>query len=259
MTWDTFIGKPLAAGAFPVDNPPVSVLPNKGLARVPRPVRTPSPANNYNNNPVDWAQLSPDQLLQACAQPDSTAAWEEFMRRYHSVLTSAAVRVANRWGQRSSGETDDIVQEIYLRLCADRGRILTSFHESRPEAVFGYLKVVATNLARDCYRKRSAAKRNVGVTASLDEVGDVPAAGTDIERQFTLIEIDELLVRQTQSDTGERDRMIFRMYYSHGMTAQAIAELPGAGLSAKGVEGVLHRVTTAIRRSIGPAQGTGAS
>jgi len=206
---------------------------------------------------VDWAQLSPDQLLQACALPGSTLAWEEFMRRYHPVLTAAAVRVANRWGERSPGETDDIVQEIYLRLCADRGRILTSFQESRPEAVYGYLKVVATNLARDCYRKRSAAKRSAGLTASLDDVADVPAPGNDIERAFTLAEVDELLIRNTQTDTGTRDRTIFRLYYRQGMTAQAIANMPGSGLTAKGVEGVLHRVTTAIRRSIGKAQGSG--
>jgi len=237
----------------PKASPDASALRNKGLGR---PVRTPDPTNDYNN-PVDWAQLSPDQLLQACALPGSTQAWEEFMRRYHQVLTAAAVRVANRWGQRSPGETDDIVQEIYLRLCADRGRILTSFQESRPEAVFGYLKVVATNLARDCYRKRSAAKRSAGLTASLDEIPDVAAPGNDTERAFTLAEIDELLIRNTQTDTGTRDRAIFRMYYRQGMTAQAIADTPGAGLTAKGVEGVLHRVTTAIRRSITRAQGSG--
>ena len=181
------------------------------------------------------------------------------MRRYHGVLTAAAVRVSNRWGQTSSGETDDVVQEIYLKLCADRARILTGFQESRPEAVFGYLKVVATNLARDCFRKRLAAKRSTVMTASLDEVGDVAAPGNDVERQFTLAEIDALLIRHTQTETAKRDRAIFRLYYGQGMTAQSIADLPGAGLTAKGVEGVLHRVTTAIRRSIAPAQGTGAS
>ncbi len=179
------------------------------------------------------------------------------MRRYHSVLTAAASRVSNRWGQGSSDEIDDIVQEIYLRLCADSARILTSFKESRPEAVFGYLKVIATNLAHDFFRKRSAAKRGAWRTASLDEVGDVAAPGDDIERHLTLAKIDELLWGHTQTESGARDRNIFRLYYRQGMTAQAIAELPGIGLSPKGVEGVLHRITKVIRQTIEHTQGIG--
>ena len=180
------------------------------------------------------------------------------MRRYHAVLTGAAVRVSNRWGQGSPAEVDDVVQEIYLKFCADGARILTSFHESRPEAVFGYLKVVATNVARDWFRKGLAAKRSVGLTENLDEADNVAAPGNDVERQLTLAEVDELLIRHTQTETGSRDRAIFRLYYKQGMTARAIADLPGTGLSAKGVEGVLHRITALIRRSINPAQGTGA-
>jgi RNA polymerase sigma factor (sigma-70 family) len=179
------------------------------------------------------------------------------MRRYHAVLSAAATRVSNQWGKGSSDEIDDVMQEIYLGLCADRARILISFEETRAEAVFGYLKVVATNLAHDFFRKRSAAKRGARHTASLDESGDVAARGDDFERQLTLAKVDEVLVTHTQTENGARDRTIFRLYYRHGMTALEIAELPGVGLSAKGVEGVLHRITKTIRQTLAQAQGIG--
>jgi RNA polymerase sigma-70 factor (ECF subfamily) len=227
-----------------------------GTARRQKPSATRTPANNYNV-PIDFVDLPPDQLLQACALPGSSGAWEEFMRRYHPVLTAAAIRVSNSWGTGSPDEIDDVVQEIYLKLCAGQARILTSFEETRPEAVFGYLKVVATNTARDYFRKRSATKRQASQTMSLDEMGDVAAPGNEIERQLTFAEVDKLLLHHTQTETGARDRGIFVLYYRHGMTAQAVANLPGVGLSPKGVEGVLQRLTKAIRQTIAKAQESG--
>jgi RNA polymerase sigma-70 factor, ECF subfamily len=197
--------------------------------------------------------------MQACAQSESTGAWEEFMRRYHLVLTTAAIRVSRQWGRGGSDEIDDIVQEIYLRLCADHARILTSFRDSRPEAMFGYLKVVGTNIAHDFFRRRSAAKRGSEKTARVEEAAAIPAPFHDMERQLSLVEIDQMLLVQTeQKNNGTRDRAVFRLYYRHGLTAQAIAELPGIGLNSKGVEGVLHRLTRAIRHAFGEVQGLGA-
>ena len=176
------------------------------------------------------------------------------MRRFHALLTSAAIRVSHRWGTGTAQEIDDIVQEIYLKLCADRARVFAHFKSATPDAVFGYLKVVATNLAHDYFRKRSASKRGAWQTASLDEVRDVAGKSSDIEQQLAIAEVDKLLLSHTQNENGSRDRGIFRLYYQHGMTAQAIAGLPGVGLSQKGVEAVLHRLTKAIRQTLQPKQ-----
>jgi RNA polymerase sigma-70 factor (ECF subfamily) len=181
------------------------------------------------------------------------------MRRYHPLLSATAVRVSRQWGRGGPDEIDDIVQEIYLRMCADRARILTNFRDPRPEAMFGYLKVVATNIAHDFFRRRSAAKRGAEKTTSVEEAAHLPAPLQDMERQLSLMEIDEMLKEHTKKkDNGSRDRAVFRLYFRHGLTAQAIADLPGIGLNPKGVEGVLHRLTKAIRQGFGDAQGLGA-
>jgi RNA polymerase sigma-70 factor, ECF subfamily len=240
MVWDdpVTISRLLAVGAAKVSS------------------KQPQTAKDYNDREM-WTDVAPDQLLRACAGPSSRDAWEEFMRRYHSLILAAATRVSSQWGSGASDQIDDVVQEIYLGLCANQARILTSFEEDRPEAIYGYLKVVATNLARDVFRKRSAAKRGEHLTARFEESSEVPAPNNDLERRLTLAKVDEVLLSQTQTENGKRDRIIFRMYYLYGMTAQEIAELPGIGLTAKGVEGVLHRITKVIRQTFAQAQGIG--
>ena len=207
---------------------------------------------------MNWPELPPDRLLEACAKPTVGGAWEEFMRRYHPVITSAALRVSRRWGTGSSGEIDDVVQEIYLKLCADGGRILGSFRASQPEAVFGYVKVVATNIAHDFFRHQSAAKRGVLQTVSLAESNAQASLPDRMERRLNLAQLDRLLTALTQNENGARDRAIFRLYFRQGMTAQAISELPGVSLNAKGVEGVLYRLTRALRKVISNPQEMGA-
>jgi RNA polymerase sigma-70 factor (ECF subfamily) len=208
---------------------------------------------------VDWPSFPPDRLAQACAQAGSAEAWEEFMRRYHPVITAAAVRASRQWGQGFASEIDDIVQEIYLRICGDGARLLTNFRNPRPEAMFGYMKVVATNIAHDYFRKKTAAKRGARSTSSTEVVGDIPAPFRDLTRQISLAEIDRVLLNHTeQSENGRRDRIVFQLYYRQGFTSQAISELPGIELNSKGVEGVLHRLTKAIRAAIGQTQEMGA-
>jgi RNA polymerase sigma-70 factor (ECF subfamily) len=167
--------------------------------------------------------------------------------------------VSRQWGRGAASEIDDIVQEIYLRLCANQARILTGFRDPRPEAMFGYIKVVATNIAHAVFRHRSAAKRGSGRVVSVTEAADLSGPFADMDRRLSLSEIDEALRVQTENrENGKRDRTVFRLYYRVGLTALAISEMPGIGLNLKGVEGVLHRLTKAIRQAFGQAQGLGA-
>jgi RNA polymerase sigma factor (sigma-70 family) len=181
------------------------------------------------------------------------------MRRYHSVIMTAAVRVSRHWGEGSPPEIDDVVQEIYLKFYADRARVLAGFHSPVPEAIFGFIKVVATNTARDFFRHKTAGKRGVSQTQGLTGIAEKIGFTNDVERRITLSEINKLLLAKTQNETGVRDRAIFQFYYRDGMTAQAISQLPGIGLNPKGVEGVLHRLTKTIRESVADSQEMGAS
>jgi RNA polymerase sigma-70 factor (ECF subfamily) len=195
-----------------------------------------------------------DQLIRFCATSGNRPAWEEFMRRYHAVITSAAIRVAQQWGGGGSDEEiDDVIQEIYLKIYADRGRLFTTFQSVHADAIFGFVKVVATNAARDFFRSKTAQKRGGNLTEPLDETADRIQQHCGLDRTVNLIEIYRMVEEHTRHENGPRDRAIFDLYYREGLTAEAISKVPGITLNPKGVEAVLHRITKAIRATVSNA------
>jgi DNA-directed RNA polymerase specialized sigma24 family protein len=70
-----------------------------------------------------------------------------------------------------------------------------------------------------------------------------------MRRSVLLSELDRKL-RSAPDVFGERDRALFWLYYLQGLTAEEIARLPVVGLTAKGVESVLRRVTRWLREEI---------
>jgi len=208
---------------------------------------------------VDWAELDARELILECAKPDNTAAWSEFIRRYHPLIRAAAATVARRWGQSALGERDDLIQEIYLKLCAHGARALQSAREMTADAVPAYLKVVAVNAAHDYFRARAAQRRGGASTEPMSERHEARAAAPPkMEERVILRQLDDILDRQTQLENGARDRAIFRLHYREGMTAKEIAAMPGIDLSIKGVEAVIHRLTARIHEELA-VQGTARS
>ena len=51
-------------------------------------------------------------------------------------------------------------------------------------------------------------------------------------------------------DPLQRNREIFWLHYRAGLSARAIADLPEIGLTAKGVESVIMRVTKELRERL---------
>jgi RNA polymerase sigma-70 factor (ECF subfamily) len=175
------------------------------------------------------------------------------MRRFHRIIAITAARTARRWGVVSSEVVNDLTQEAYLRLCVDGARVLCEFDSSHPEAIFGFLKVVTANVANDYFKRQRAGKRGGRQASERLEDGDrasgaAAAAGpASMERAVLLKEVDACLRALAPEETADRDRMIFWLYYRQGLTAKEIAELPLAGLSVKGVESTLHRLTQLVR------------
>jgi RNA polymerase sigma-70 factor (ECF subfamily) len=148
------------------------------------------------------------------------------------------------------------VQETYLKLCADKCRLLREFAVQHPEAVAGYIKTIAINLAHDYFKSLHSQKRGSGETAQSIEDVEPQAQSWGlggqhaIEREVLLREIDRCLETCSESPDKERDRLIFWLYYQQGMSAKAIAALPTVGLTAKGVESTIFRLTRLVREHI---------
>jgi len=208
---------------------------------------------------MDYASLSPEELILACRRTDDAAAWGEFVRRFHRLIATVALRVARRWGEPSPQQIDDLVQETYLKLCADNFRMLRGFKSRHPDAFYGYLKVVTANLVHDHFKAARSSKRGSGtieiavdeqVQSAPDSLGAASAAKNS-ERGILLREVDDALSRVAAGPHLERDRRLFWLYYRVGLTADAIAGLRFIGLSTKGVESSLLRLTRLLREEIG--------
>src|SRR4051812_44535013 len=97
-----------------------------------------------------------EELIGQCAASNDHEAWQELISRIHPVIASTILRTAGRFRETSRGIAEDLIQETYLRICANGCRLLREFHADAPEAIFGYLKAVAFNVAMDHFRQRSA-------------------------------------------------------------------------------------------------------
>src|SRR3954471_10617218 len=96
--------------------------------------------------------MSAEELIQACAELGDGAAWQEFVLRFQRPISLSIVRAAYQWGAIPEQVVDDLVQETYLKLCSDRCCLLREFAVQHPEAVPGYIKTIAVNVARDHFK-----------------------------------------------------------------------------------------------------------
>jgi RNA polymerase sigma-70 factor (ECF subfamily) len=214
---------------------------------------------------MDYSALSEDDLVAACFQTGNELAWIEFVRRFQPLIARVAIRIARNWGEHSSQVVDDLVQDTYLKLCGERTSPLRNFRSAHKDALYGYIKVFTANLVQDHFKAQRSDKRGGTVVftgadseMSLDAIADPMAAACLIERDVLLQQIDSCLEAALTGPNSERDRKIFWLYYRAGLAASAIASLPTMGLTTKGVESTVGRLTRQVRRQLaaGPRVGT---
>jgi RNA polymerase sigma-70 factor (ECF subfamily) len=197
--------------------------------------------------------MESEELFRSCAATGDAAAWEEFVSRFHRLIASVVLRTARTWGEPSRNLVDDLVQDTYLKLCENRARLLRDFEPRHPEAIFGFLKVVASNVVKDHFKSAHADKRGAGHTPEpLDtaEAASLSPRGEAAERAVLLAEIERHLQRCAPGPENDHYRTIFWLYYRQGMSASAIAALPWVELTTKGVESAIFRLTRAVREQM---------
>ena len=200
--------------------------------------------------------MSPEELIRACAESNDSAAWEEFVSRFHRPISLSILRTAYQWGVTAPEVVDDLVQETYLKLCTSRCRLVREFADQHPEAIVGYIKTIAVNVARDHFKALHSQKRGSGESAQLLDDAEAQRKGTEaggqdaIERSILFGEVNHALETCSRGPDQQRDCLIFWLYYQQGMSAKAIAALPTVGLTAKGVESSIFRLTRLVREQL---------
>jgi RNA polymerase sigma-70 factor (ECF subfamily) len=201
-------------------------------------------------------RTSVNDLAKACAHSADAAEWEEFLRRCTPLASLVALRVSRMWVSAASPATvEDIVQEVFLKLCEQERRILRDFEPRGEDSFLGLLRMVSASVANDYFRRQYSEKRGGKVVTMplVEEAASMPAASdhqpAQMQRSVLHAQLDQKL-RSAPEVIGERDRALFWLYYRQGLTAEEIARLSGAGLTAKGVESALRRVAKWLRGEV---------
>jgi RNA polymerase sigma-70 factor (ECF subfamily) len=205
---------------------------------------------------MDGNRVSVNDLAKACAHSADAAEWGEFLRRCAPLASLVALRVTRLWMNGSSpAVVDDIVQEVFLKLCEQERRILRDFEPRGEDSFFGLLRIVSASVANDYFRRLNSVKRGgkVVTAALIDETAPNLASSERsaraMQNSVLLAQLDRKM-RAAPEVIGERDRSLFWLYYKQGFTAEEIAGLAGAGLTPKGVESALRRVVRWVRGEV---------
>ncbi len=208
---------------------------------------------------MNFSSLPAEELARICAEGGAREAWEEFVQRFNPLIARVVIRTARRWVQPSRQLLDDLVQDTYLKLCADNCRLLRTFEARQPDAIYGYLKTVAANVVHDHFKAAHAVKRGSGTAAVQDRpeenvMEEIPdqkePASVAMDREVLIRQIDQHLGHIVEPEELARSRLIFWLYYRSGLAASAIAKVPGVNLSTKGVESSLLRLTRSLRTAL---------
>lgn len=200
--------------------------------------------------------MSGEDLIRACADGNEDAAWEEFVSRFHRPISLSIIRTAYQWGELPQQVVDDLVQDTYLKLCTNKCRQLLEFAAHHPDAILGYVKTIAVNVAHDHFKSLHSKKRGSGEIGQIAEdanpraVPSAPGGQEAMELEVLFKQIDECIESCLEGPDRDRDRIIFWLYYQQGMTAKDIAALPTIGLSTKGVESVIVRLIRLLREQM---------
>jgi RNA polymerase sigma-70 factor (ECF subfamily) len=170
-------------------------------------------------------------------------------------IAVAARRICTLWGDPSPATVNEIVQDVFLKLCEDDRRILREMEDRGNDSFLKLIRVVTASVGTDHFRRIRAEKRGgqaeaVPLEARLEDEELLDFKATEaVEWPALMAQLDGML-RLYPETISERDINIFWLYYRQGMTAQAMSKMPGIGLSAKGVESALKRMVRQLRETI---------
>jgi DNA-directed RNA polymerase specialized sigma24 family protein len=169
-----------------------------------------------------FSGLSPVDRARRCSISGANADWELFHASFHRLISQVVTRTARRWNASWSTETEDLVQETYLKLYRQRTRLLGGLEGRQPAEVFALVKVVATNLVHDHFKRTRCCKRGgqrkhdslQSMEDGLPEIACGRWGPEAMEHRILLQQIQRCLERACESQsTARRDQTVFWLYY----------------------------------------------
>lgn len=205
-----------------------------------------------NNIHGEWFKL--DNLLHICLETGDEQQWSQFVRVSKPVIAKAVIKTVQRHAGRVFRPlVDDLVQDTYLKLCANDCRALREFRSRHDHAVYGFLRVVTVSVVEDYFRASFSQKRGAGSGhISLDLLNTIESRNSNVraqvERQLVLHNIRCLLTDRPNAPNCRRDCTIFWLYYRYGLSSKEIAKIALIDMTVKGVESTIFRLTQHLKK-----------
>ena len=130
-------------------------------------------------------------------------AWEAFVRRYAALIVAAVRGVAP-----TTGDVEDLTQDVFVRLCKDEFRLLRTYDSTRA-SLSTWITIVARSTARDGLRRRP-------ISVPIDAVPEALLKVDAVEPSQKL-KLPETLL-------SPRQREILGMLYDGEMDVAEIAQ-----------------------------------
>jgi RNA polymerase sigma-70 factor (ECF subfamily) len=154
-------------------------------------------------------------------------AWRDFVRAHAPVIYAAVRRRLTAAGR--AEDSDDVVQEVFVRLCGRDFALLRRFDPAKARLTT-YLTVIATTTAIDHLRRAKPRAK------TLD---DVPEAALAVEAvEPTRIEIPADLL-------SPRQALVMELLYRKDLDPAEAAEV--MGVDAQTVRSMHHKALTKLR------------
>jgi RNA polymerase sigma factor (sigma-70 family) len=222
--------------------------------------------------PSEAAQLSHSELVNGCANSMAEWLWEEFYRRFDPRIR---IYVRRSWRQRLSNSndlrisdeiTDDLTQNVYVRLLSDNCQALRDFKGLTNISFLAYLARIATNIVAEYFRSLLAGKRygaNLSVEYLLDEHHISQNHTQEMiyeylsenpERRYIgrllMLEITRLIKQFSHGPNRARDQRILELYFMEGFPIPQIAAIINSPLKLRSIESIIRRAQQRLFRQL---------
>lgn len=167
---------------------------------------------------------------------NETGAWDDFVRDYSSAIFGAVANTLRKSG-RNMDDSNDIAQDVFVRLCKNQMRLLKQFDATRA-GLKTWLGVIASSATIDHLRKQKAA--GVPLDELPEDVGAVKPETRDP------IRIPEGLL-------SARQALVLQMLYEKDMDAGEVAAT--LGIDSQTVRSTHHKALVKLRKHFNETDG----
>lgn len=204
-------------------------------------------------------EMTAPDLVRECGQKltDPTL-WRQFQERFQGLVFKYVMRslYIRRISDDVAGIVPDLVQEVYVRLVQNDGRVLRSFKGATEFSVRAFLARVSASVVQD-YQRQIATDKRSGQVVPIDYAkaaeisrkkwADTPESeSSSLNSILAWIDVERVVAGDSDRKNARRNALIFQLHYINGFESGEIAHFPGFGLTKSGVQAILARLRKRI-------------